>query len=126
LRIIKVTTVMVVVLIGWCALTLVHRGGALPPPPTPAHMTFSRDALGWLNGTRWPQFTAIAILVGFGHSILAMSGEESLAQVYREIEHPKVLNLKRTGLVIFLYSMLFTSLVSFFAVALIPDAVRPK
>ena len=47
-----------------------------------------------------------------------MSGEESLAQVYREIEQPKVKNLERTGLVIFLYSLIFTSLVSFFAVAL--------
>jgi hypothetical protein len=69
---------------------------------------------------------AIALFVGFGHSILAMSGEESLAQVYREIEQPKVKNLERTGLVIFLYSLIFTSLVSFFAVALIPDQVRPK
>ncbi len=55
-----------------------------------------------------------------------MSGEESLAQVYREIEHPKVTNLKRAGTVIFIYSLLFTSLVSFFAVAIIPDAVRPQ
>src|SRR5205814_1081739 len=126
LRIMKVTTVMVVVLIAWCALTLVERGGALPPPPTPAHMTFSDDALGWLKGTIWPQFTAIAILVGFGHSILAMSGEESLAQVYREIEHPKVKNLQRAGMVIFVYSLVFTALVSFFAVAIIPDSVRPQ
>jgi hypothetical protein len=65
-------------------------------------------------------------MVGFGHSILAMSGEESLAQVYREIEHPKVKNLQRTGMVIFVYSLLFTSLVSFFAVAIIPDPVRVK
>ena len=65
-------------------------------------------------------------MMGFGHSILAMSGEESLAQVYREIEHPKVKNLKRTGLVIVIYSLLFTSLVSFFATAIIPDAQRPK
>ena len=64
-------------------------------------------------------------MMGFGHSILAMSGEESLAQVYREIEHPKVKNLKRTGMVIFVYSLLFTSLVSFFATAIIPDTVRP-
>ena len=126
LRIMKVTTVMVVVLIGWCALTLVQRGGTLPPPPTPAHMTFSGDALGWLSGTVWPRFTAIAILVGFGHSILAMSGEESLAQVYREIEHPKVKNLQRAGMVIFVYSLVFTALVSFFAVAIIPDTVRPQ
>jgi hypothetical protein len=46
--------------------------------------------------------------------------------VYREIEHPKVRNLKRTGLVIVIYSLLFTSLVSFFATAIIPDAQRPK
>ena len=68
----------------------------------------------------------MAILIGFGHSILAMSGEESLAQVYREIEHPKVKNLKRAGFVIVIYSLLFTSLVSFFATSLIPDSVRPE
>jgi hypothetical protein len=64
------------------------------------------------------------MLVGFGHSVLAMSGEESLAQINREIEHPKLKNLEKTGLVIFLYSLLFTSLVSFFAVMIIPDGVR--
>src|ERR1700746_126044 len=53
-----------------------------------------------------------------------MSGEESLAQVYREIEHPKLPNLKKTGLVIFIYSMVFTSLGSFFAGMVIPDSVR--
>jgi Amino acid permease len=92
----------------------------------PRNLKFSNDALGWLKGTAWPAFTAVAILIGFGHSILAMSGEESLAQVYREIEYPKVQNLKRTGLVIFVYSLMFTSLVSFFAIAIIPDAVRPR
>jgi hypothetical protein len=53
-----------------------------------------------------------------------MSGEESLAQVYREIEAPKIKNLERTGLVIFLYSLLLTSAVSFFAVMIIPDQIR--
>ncbi len=53
-----------------------------------------------------------------------MSGEESLAQVYREIESPKLPNLKKAGLVIFVYSLVFTSLVSFFAVMIIPDDVR--
>ena len=126
MRIMKVTTVMVVILIGWCALTLVQQGGSLPPPPTPRHITFSEDALGWLKGTVWPTFTVVAILIGFGHSILAMSGEESLAQVYREIEHPKVRNLQRAGMLIFFYSLVFTALVSFFAVAIIPDRVRPQ
>jgi len=126
LKIMQITTVMVVMLVAWSALTLIVHGGRWPPAPTLRNLRFSDDALGWLKGTRWTSFTAIAILVGFGHSILAMSGEESLAQVYREIEQPKVKNLERTGLVIFVYSLLFTSLVSFFAVALIPDAVRPK
>jgi hypothetical protein len=53
-----------------------------------------------------------------------MSGEESLAQVYREIEAPKLPNLKKAGLVIFVYSLLFTSLVSFYAVMIIPDSIR--
>src|SRR5260370_16710367 len=55
-----------------------------------------------------------------------MSGEESLAQVYREIESPKLPNLKKAGAVIFVYSLVFTSLVSFFAVMIIPDGVRKQ
>jgi Amino acid permease len=82
--------------------------------------------LGWLQGTLAPTITAIAILIGLGHSLLAMSGEESLAQVNREIEYPKHRNLMRTGFVIFIYSLLFTSMVSFFAVMIIPDAERAK
>jgi len=127
LKIMQVVTVMVVLMIVWCGATLLmHGGGPLPPAPTLKNLQFSDDALGWLKGTIWPTFTAVAILMGFGHSILAMSGEESLAQVYREIEHPKVKNLKRAGFVIVIYSLLFTSLVSFFATSLIPDSVRPQ
>src|SRR5262245_31381581 len=74
LRIMKITTVMVVILILWCVLTILQRGGALPPAPVPRNLRFSDEALGWLSGTIWPTFTAVAIFVGFGHSILAMSG----------------------------------------------------
>lgn len=127
LRIIQITSIMVVILFGWAFVTLLLRqGGALPPAPTVQHMTFSDDALGWLKGTRFPAFTAIALVIGFGHSFLAMSGYESLAQVYREIESPKALNLRRTALVVFGYSVVFTAGVSFLATALIPDAVRPQ
>ena len=66
----------------------------------------------------------IGIMLSFGHSILAMSGEETLAQVYREVESPKLKNFKRAALVVFVYSLLFTSLISFFAVMIIPDGVR--
>jgi amino acid transporter len=124
LRIMQLTTVMVVVLIVWCLVTIAMRGCAPVPPPTLQNLRFSSDALGWLKGTGAPSFLWIAILIGLGHSLLAMSGEESLAQVNREIASPKLKNLERAGFVIFIYSLLFTSLVSFFAVMLIPDKER--
>src|SRR6202040_2038717 len=68
----------------------------------------------------------VGVLIAFGHSVLAMSGLETLAQVYREIEHPKLPNLKKAAFVIFIYSLVFTSLVSFFAVMIIPDGTRPQ
>jgi amino acid transporter len=160
LRIMYVTTVMVVLLIGWCAFTILTRPTAqrLPPAPVPHNLLFNNDAVGWLpklapnalepvkvesaapvspepssSEARFKIPARAGILIGlvgilmaFGHSILAMSGEESLAQVNRELEYPKHRNLMRAGFVIFLYSLLFTSLVSFFAYAIIPDKDRPQ
>jgi amino acid transporter len=125
MRIMQVTTVMVAILIGWCVYTIWLRHSPLPPVPHPRNLRLEPNAMGWLYGVHFAHFAGvIAIFVGLGHSVLAMSGEESLAQVYREIEHPKLPNLKKTGLVIFIYSLLFTSLVSFFAVMIIPDHQR--
>ena len=124
LRVMQVTTVMVVLLIGWCLLTIAVKGYQPVPAPVPSSLHFSDDALGWLKGTRIPGVAVVAILIGLGHSLLAMSGEESLAQVYREVEAPKRRNLLRVGLIIFGYSLVFTALVSFFAVMLIPDDQR--
>lgn len=124
LKIMYVTTAMVVVLILWCTFTIFKQGGQWPPAPVPSNLRFKEESLGWLHGF---QLTGlVAILIAFGHSILAMSGEESLAQVNREIEHPKLKNLQKAGFVIFLFSVMFTGLVLFFAVALIPDNVRPS
>jgi Amino acid permease len=44
--------------------------------------------------------------------------------VYREIAHPKLKNLKRTALIIAIYSFVFTGIVSLLAVIIIPDTVR--
>jgi amino acid transporter len=162
LKIMYVTTVMVVLMIGWSAVTIVARPEAqrLPPAPVPHNLAFNGDAVGWLPEvapqalrtlpTEGPAAASpapdtasdephygialdagallglIGILIAFGHSLLAMSGEESLAQVNRELEYPKHKNLVRAGTVIFIYSLLFTSLVSFFAYAIIPDGVRPQ
>ena len=159
LKIMYVTSAMVVLLIAWsrASILLKPESQRLPPKPVPQNLSFNRDAVGWLptlhpmlcsmpgdarssgflgtEAKRTALRTApnagallglIGILIAFGHSFLAMSGEESLAQVNRELEYPKHRNLMRAGLVIFAYSLLFTSLVSFFAYALIPDDVRPR
>ena len=62
--------------------------------------------------------------MAFGHSLLAMSGEESLAQVNREIAHPKLKNLKRAAIVIAIYSFVFTGLGTLLAAVLIPTFER--
>ncbi|MGA9884638.1 MAG: APC family permease [Candidatus Acidiferrales bacterium] len=125
LRIMYVTTVMVILLVAWCFYTLWVRGAHLPPLPTLHNLHYGSDALGWLKHTSLPYTIGlIGILIGLGHSVLAMSGEETMAQVYREIEHPKLPNLKKAGMVIFLYSVIFTAGVAFFAVMIVPDSVR--
>jgi amino acid transporter len=122
-RIMQFTTVMVVVMIVWCGYTIWARGAHLPPSPGPAHLKFSPQAEGWLLSSHLPELIGVVgIMVAFGHSVLAMSGLETLAQVYREIQHPKLPNLKKTAFIVFVYSMVFTSLVSFFAFMIIPDA----
>ncbi len=127
LQIMIITTAMVVLLIVWCTITVLRAPVQLPPSPLHAGVVpLTKESLGWLHGTWISHLTWIILFVGFGHSVLAMSGEETLAQVNREIEHPKLKNLEKTGLVIFIYSLLFTSLVSFFAVMIIPDKVRPE
>lgn len=122
LKIMIATTVMGVIVVAWSLLTLALRGFEWPPLAP----VFGPEAWGWLGkfkGSIRP-LGLLGITMAFGHTLLAMSGEESLAQVYRELEAPKLKNLKRTGFIIFLYCMLLTSLVSFFAVMIIPDSVR--
>jgi hypothetical protein len=127
MQIMIITTVMVVILIVWCLITVFHTPIQIPPNPLhPGVVRLTKESLGWLYETWISRLTLVILFVGFGHSVLAMSGEETLAQVNREIEHPKLKNLEKTGLVIFIYSLLFTSLVSFFAVMIIPDKVRPE
>jgi len=129
LRIMYVTTIMVVMMVAWCCYTLWAKGAHLPPWPHLRNITYLTGAhggaLGWLQHSSLPRTVGlIGILIGLGHSVLAMSGEETMAQVYREIEHPKLPNLKKAALVIFLYSLVFTAGVAFFAVMIIPDSVR--
>jgi len=125
LEVMKITTVMVVILLAWGFFSVIHTGAHLPPAPIPSNLHFSTDSLGFLKNIKFSAgFGLFGILMAFGHSVLAMSGEESLAQVNREIEHPKLKNLKRAAIVIAIYSTIFTGLASLLAVMLIPDYQR--
>ncbi len=124
LRIMQITTVMVVILIFWVVVTLLKHPAPLPPLPTHHNMVLPKESVGWLWGTRLTNITAIALLIAFGHSVLSMSGWETLAQVYREIGSPKLPNLKKAGTVVFIYSLIFTAGAAFAGEMIIPDHVR--
>jgi amino acid transporter len=129
LQIMSITTVMVVILIIWCTVTILHGPFQVPPNPLKYGISLNHESLGWLHSLKdsWlSHLTMFIVFVGFGHSVLAMSGEETLAQVNREIAHPKLQNLKKAAVVIGIYALLFTALTSFFAVMIIPDNVRPQ
>jgi amino acid transporter len=126
LRIIQITTVMVVILLIWCpiTLTLTGRWGKLPPAPSASNLMFSDDAKGWFKDTFWLQIPMVAIIIAFGHSLLSMSGFETLAQVYREIAYPKLKNLKITANITCWYAVVCTGVVTMFASMIIPDQER--
>jgi amino acid transporter len=193
LKIMIATTVMAIIMLGWCAITLAVKGpvndvpwqpnletkveletvtrkdpdtgedreewlkdpvtGQLKPKmdegqPVPRESEALKklgihaqdDPLGFLGRIMRPSTVenlrhpphwlsligVIGLLIAFGHSILAMSGEETLAQVYREVESPKLSNFKKAAFIVFVYSLVLTAGISFLAVILIPDEVRMK
>jgi amino acid transporter len=187
LKIMLAATLMAVIMIGWCAVTLIvngpandvpwqpdlapkvqhaetkannpdrytaeeekvwiadparpdgvkpaldENGHALPKMNEAMHkvgIEMQDDPLGFFSFFPFADFlralTVFGFMLAFGHSILAMSGEETLAQVYREVEAPKLLNFKRAALIVFVFTLVVTAGVSFLAVLLIPDEVRMK
>jgi amino acid transporter len=171
-KIMIATTIMAVIMITWCLVTLAIKGPAneltWKPQLDPKTKTvvetdpitgkeFEKevprgsealekvgihvqdDPLGLLGrGVVSPEtaqkirhppswlsiFGIIGLFIAFGHSVLAMSGEETLAQVYREVESPKMLNFKKAAFIVFVYSVVLTAGISFLAVLIIPDKTR--
>jgi len=144
LKIMMATAVMGVTVLGWSILTLALEGPrnavTFQPTFTPKENPATgqlESPLGFLEGTSlgnhllqldgWGWLSALGLVgffLAFGHSVLAMSGEETLAQIYREVESPKLANFKRAALVVFIASLLLTGGISVLAVMLIPDDVR--
>jgi amino acid transporter/nucleotide-binding universal stress UspA family protein len=154
LKIVIITTVMGVLMLSWCGVTLAVQGPAKSKDGTPNTVSRTPDFMPKLNpntkemedptgflkhtsigqqlrdlagkpGAEWLGLIGIfGIFIAFGHSILAMSGEETLAQVYREVESPKLKNFKKAAFIVFIYSLILTGGISFLAVLLIPADVR--
>jgi amino acid transporter len=126
LRIMQITTVMVVMILVWSLLTILigNLWGNLPPAPIAKNLRFTDEAQGWFKGTGLLNISFIAIMVAFGHSLLSMSGFETLAQVYREIAYPKMKNLKITANIVCIYATISTGLVTLLAAMIIPEAQR--
>lgn len=125
LRVIRLTTIMAVILLVWAGLTLLKQPFQVPPSLRPRNLVFSAEALGFLKHSQIPRlFGMLGLIIAFGHAMIAMSGIESLAQVYREIRHPKLQNLRRCALGVTVYAFVLTSAVSLLSVMLIPDSVR--
>src|ERR1700728_770274 len=126
LRIMQITTVMVVALMIWCPLTILLRGHiTFPPAPLPRNLQFTNESLGWFKGTIFPSIPIIALVIAFGHSLLSMSGFDTLAQVYREIAYPKMKNLKITANIVCWYAVICTGVITVFAGMIIsPSDIR--
>ncbi|MEA3306576.1 MAG: APC family permease, partial [Elusimicrobiota bacterium] len=124
LKIVAVVSVIGAILLIWSAYTLYVRGFTLPP----FTLDFSEEALGWTKHLSWLKpIGFIGLLMAFGHAILALSGLETLAQVYREIEDPKMKNLKKTATMVFIFSIIFTGVLTFMSALIIPsDLIATK
>ena len=116
-KIMGFVTLVGAVLILWSLATVYQRGFKLPP----FTLKFTPESLGWMANFPYLQTIGlVGIFMAFGHSILALSGLETLAQVYREIEDPKIKNLKKAAFAIFLFSLIFTGGLTFLASSIIP------
>ncbi len=146
-KIMIITSVMAVIMLSWCGLTLVmqpEKINAVPVQPN-LHPKLNpstnemEDPTGFLSGTQtgktlndldgsqWLSLIGVVgVFLAFGHSVLAMSGEETLAQVYREVEAPKLPNFKKAAFIVFAFSLVFTGGISFLAVMIIPHEVRMR
>src|SRR5438105_2261178 len=82
----QITTAMVILMIGWCVVTLLVKGGQRVPFPTPENLHFSTESLGLVKGMRWlvnqgndtwglsstaPSLIGLfGVLMAFGHCVL--------------------------------------------------------
>jgi amino acid transporter len=125
LRIFIITGLMGVILITWGVVTLLLKHEPFFSHFPKFQLNLTDESYGWLKDAGWIKSIGfMSIMIAFGHSLLALSGEESLAQVNREIESPKMKNLLKAAWVIFIFTTILTPGVSFLGIMLVPDEIR--
>jgi amino acid transporter len=127
LKIFIITSIMGAMVLIWGVATLLLKDEPFFSKLPPFELKLSNEAYGWLKDYDWAKSLGIlSVMIAFGHSLLALSGEETLGQVYREVEYPKLKNFEKTGVIIFIFSILLTPGVAFLGIMLIPDEIRPQ
>ena len=127
LKIFVITSIMGALVLIWGLVTLLMKDEPILSKLPPFELKLSDDAYGWLKDFGWAKSLGIiSVMIAFGHSLLALSGEETLGQVYREVAYPKLKNFEKTGVIIFIFSVLLTPGVAFLGIMLIPDEIRPQ
>ncbi|MCE1165620.1 MAG: APC family permease [Bacteroidetes bacterium] len=127
LKIFVITSIMAAMVLIWGVVTLLLKDEPFFTHLPAFEIKLSDDAYGWLKDFGWAKSLGLlSVMIAFGHSLLALSGEETLGQVYREVEYPKLKNFEKTGVIIFIFSVLVTPGVSFLGMMLIPDNIRPQ
>lgn len=117
-KIIAFSLAVCFILAIWSFITIGIRGATLPPTT----LEFTSESLGWMRNIDWLKAIGlVGMMMAFGHSVLALSGMETLSQVYREIEYPKPRNLKKAAVLIFIFALLFTGGLTFLSALVIPS-----
>ncbi|ACC98656.1 Putative amino acid transporter [Elusimicrobium minutum Pei191] len=123
-KIILFSLIVAFVLAVWAIITIFIKGASLPP----LKPQFTEYALGWSTKFDWMKAVGLmGVMMAIGHSVLALSGLETLSQVYREIEFPKIENLKKAAITVFIFALLFTGGLTFLSSVIIPsDLIAAK
>ncbi|MBT4439671.1 MAG: amino acid permease [Elusimicrobiaceae bacterium] len=108
-----------VILFVWSIVTIAKRGAVLPT----FALDFSDHAYGWVKPTLLQKIGMLGVVMAIGHSVLALSGLETMAQVFREIEYPKIKNLKKAAIIVFIFALVFTGGLTFLSSLIIPPEI---
>lgn len=116
--ILKFSVITCALITVWAIITLFLKDNITLPPFKPQ---FTPVSLGWADNIPFLKTVGVfGVIMALGHSVLALSGIETLAQVFRELKYPKVENLKKAAAMIFIFALVFTGGLTFLAALIIP------